>query len=145
MDFKHLLAVALVTVIVVGGCETTGSETRPVRDLAGTSWLATDIGGKGVTDGVRPTLTFAEPGKVAGTGGCNRFFGAVTVDGPSVEFGKMGSTMMACPPPLMEQEKRYLDALGEAKRFEVRDGMLLIFGDGPSPIIRFSEMEAEGK
>ena len=141
MDFKYIFAVALLTVLLGGGCETTGSDRRPVTDLAGTSWLATDIGGKGIADGVRSTLTFTEPGKVAGSGGCNRFFGAVTMDGPSIEFGKMGSTIMACPPPLMEQEARYLDALGEGKRFEVRDGILLLFSDGPDPIVRFLKIE----
>lgn len=145
MDFKHLQAIALVTILLVGGCETTRSETRTVTDLAGTSWVAKDIGGIGVVGRVQSTLTFAEPGKVAGSGGCNRFFGTVTKDSSSIEFGKMGSTMMACPPPLMEQEKRYLAALGETKRFEVRDGMLLLFSDGPDPIVRFVKTETAPK
>jgi len=44
---------------------------------------------------------------------------------------------------MMEQEKRYLDALGQAKRFEVKDGMLFIYGTGPVPVIQFTQTEPE--
>lgn len=137
MTFKNILMPALVGVLFLGACETAESKPKPVMDLVGTSWLAEDIGGTGVAGDTRSTLTFVEPGKVAGRGGCNRFFGAVTTDGTTIEFGNLGSTMMACPEPFMDQEKRYFEALGKAKRFEAEDGMLLIFGDGPDPLVRF--------
>ena len=145
MTIKRALMPALVAAVLVGGCEATDSKPEPTMDLVGTSWLAEDIGGRGVIESAPSTLGFAEPGKVAGSGGCNRFFGAVTIDGPSIQFGEMGATMMACSPPAMDQETRYLNALGKAKRFEVKDGMLLIFADGPDPIVRFAKTEAEPK
>jgi len=41
----------------------------------------------------------------------------------------MGSTMMACHEPLMEQERRMLDALEQVTRFDVtEDGTLLLIG-----------------
>lgn len=143
MTMKRTLMAALVAAFAAGGCAAPGTETKQAVDLVGTSWLAEDIGGTPVADGVKSTLGFVEPGRVAGRGGCNRFFGAVTITGQSMEFGKMGSTMMACPPPIMEHESRYMNALGEAKRFEVKDGTLLIFGSGPASIIRFTQMEPE--
>jgi len=133
----------VVAAFMAGGCSAPGIETKQAVDLVGTSWLAEEIGGTDVAGSVKPTLDFIEPGKVAGRGGCNRFFGAVTIKGQSMEFGKMGSTMMACPPPIMEQERRYLEALGEAKRFEVKDGTLLLFKNDSDSIVRFFQMEPE--
>lgn len=147
MTVKKFLAIAFVAGVLVSGCETVSSkpkkEISPAADLIGTSWLATNIVGKGMAESAKSTLDFVEAGRVAGRGGCNRFFGAVTIDGQSIEFGKIGSTMMACPPPMMEQEKRYLEALGEAKRFEVKDEMLLVYGTGLDPLIQFTQAEAE--
>ncbi len=147
MTVKKFLAIAFVSSVLVNGSDVLSSEpekaTNGNGDLVGTFWLAIDVSGEGVAEGAKSTLGFIEAGKVAGRGGCNRFFGAVTIDGQSVEFGKMGSTMMACPPPMMEQEKRYLDALGEAKRFEVKDGMLLVYGTGPDPLIQFTQTAPE--
>jgi len=136
------LMVLILAALVAGGCETSNLETKEDVDLVGTSWLAKDIGASAIADGVKSTLSFVEPGKVAGRGGCNRYFGAVTINGQSMKFGKLGSTMMACPPPIMEQEQTYLQALGAAKRFEVKDGALLLFGNGPAPLIRFAQLES---
>ena len=49
---------------------------------------------------------------------------------------------MMCPPALMDQEERFLQALREARRFELRqDGeQLLIYGDGSEPLIRFTRI-----
>ena len=145
MTVKKFLAIAFVVGVLVSGCETVSSkpekETGPAADLIGTSWLTTNIGGKGMVEGAKSTLDFVEAGRVAGRGGCNRFFGAVTIDGQSIEFGKIGSTMMACPPPMMEQEKRYMDALGEVKRYEMTDEMLELYGIGPDSLIRFTRTE----
>jgi putative lipoprotein len=134
-----------VATTFLGGCEATGTDRDRAADLVGTSWVATEIGGRDVIEDTASTLEFAEPGKVFGKGGCNRFFGGVTIKGAAIEFGQMGSTMMACPDSMMDQERRYLEALGEAKRFESKDGLLLMFGAGPDPIIRFAKSEAAPK
>jgi heat shock protein HslJ len=46
--------------------------------------------------------------------------------------------MMACEPSVMEQERRFLDALGAVRRFEIApDGALvLVAGDQPKLIAR---------
>ncbi|MBL5974171.1 MAG: META domain-containing protein [Candidatus Leucobacter sulfamidivorax] len=43
-----------------------------------------------------PSIEFTDDGKYAGTDGCNRLFGAWTVDGDAIDLGAMGSTMMYC-------------------------------------------------
>lgn len=141
MAARTLMAI-IVAAFAAAGCETSDLQTSKDVDLVGTSWLAEEIGGNPVAEGVKSTLGFVEPGQVAGHGGCNRYFGAVTLDGQSMEFGKLGSTMMACPPPMMEQERRYMAALGAVKRFELKDGTLVLFAEGPGPLIRFTQSEA---
>ncbi len=42
------------------------------------------------------TLTFAQDGRVSGTTDCNNYMGSVTVDGSSLSFGQLASTMMYC-------------------------------------------------
>jgi heat shock protein HslJ len=60
--------------------ETTTADP-PRASLIGTSWLAEDIGGRGVIDRAQTTISFEPEGRVAGSGGCNRYFGAVTIKG----------------------------------------------------------------
>lgn len=66
--------------------------------------------------------------RFAATLGCNRMGGGVSVDGPSLRFDGPMSTMMACPPPLDDQERRFAEMLGrttawrlEGTRLEFRD------------------------
>jgi heat shock protein HslJ len=55
--------------------------------------------------------------------------GDFTLTGEGMQFGAMGSTMMACPEPLMKQERRMLDALEQVTRFDIaEDGALQLIG-----------------
>jgi heat shock protein HslJ len=75
-------------------------------DLTGTEWLLEDLGGAGVMDNIQTTLTFPEAGKIAGNGSCNRFFGPAEISGSAIKLGPLGSTRMACPEAVMNQERR---------------------------------------
>ncbi len=89
MTALRTLMVMSVAALVAGGCVTSNLETKESVELVGTAWLAEAIGGDtvavGVADGATSTLGFVEPGQVAGRGGCNRYFGDVTIDGQSIE------------------------------------------------------------
>jgi heat shock protein HslJ len=39
----------------------------------------------------------SEEQRVAGTGGCNRFSSTYEIEGSTIRFGVMATTMMACP------------------------------------------------
>ncbi len=111
------------------------AEPQPSPSLEGTSWRLEDLGGAGVIDNIEATLEFLAGGKVAGKGSCNRFFGTATISGPSLTIGGIGSTRMACPPALMDQESKYLAALGKSQRFQMQGTTLLInFGGGEKPL-----------
>jgi heat shock protein HslJ len=112
-------------------------------DLLGTAWLAREIGGQPVIDShVRSTMGFVEAGKVSGEAGCNRYFGPVAVDADAISFADLAATRMMCPDAQMDQEQRFLQALSAAKRLSLTgDGqMLLIYADGPDPIIRLARI-----
>lgn len=95
--------------------------------LVGPEWRLEDLLGGGVVDRSRVTLTLSSDGAAAGAGGCNRYFGTWSVDGGKLSFGKMGSTMMACVPALMEQESKYLRALESASSYSfTADGALVV-------------------
>ena len=105
--------------------------------LWGTSWVLVDLAGTPSIEGVQPTLDFPEPGKAAGMGSCNRFFGAVEVDGETITFKAMGSTRMACGAEIGKQETVYLKALQEAQRFELEGDELLVYSKDLEKPLRF--------
>ena len=111
--------------------------------LSGTSWLAEDIGGRGVIDRAQTTISFEPEGRVAGSGGCNRYFGSVTIKGDAITFSKkLGATMMACAPALMDQERRFFDALAATRSYRFDDpGHKLVFlGEDGALLVRFSQV-----
>jgi heat shock protein HslJ len=110
--------------------------------LTGTEWLLEDLGGAGVIDNIQATLTFPEAGKTAGKGSCNRFFGPAEITGSAIKLGPLGTTRMACPEAVMNQEKKYLDALQAAERFEWKAPYLLIYCKGFEKPLRFTRMKS---
>jgi heat shock protein HslJ len=114
---------------------------QPARfSLSNSEWLLEDLNGNGVLDSVQATLTFPEPGKAAGNGSCNRFFGPAEITGDSIKFGPLGSTRMACPEAIMNQETKYLQALQSAERFEWKDPYLLIYCKSLEKPLRFTRI-----
>ena len=106
----------------------TMSEASP---LAGTEWWVEDIEQAGVVDNVHTTIAFPGPGQVAGDGGCNRYKGSVEFDGAAVKFGPLASTMKMCPPALMDQERKFHQAMTRVVSWEVAsDTGLLHLKDG---------------
>ncbi len=72
----------------------------------------------------------AQGRRVAGSGGCNSLLGGYRLDDNRIVFEKLASTMMACAAG-MEQEQRFLGALGEATSWRVLGSHLdLIDADG---------------
>jgi len=104
--------------------------------LKGTEWLAEDIGGSSVLDIVQSTLVIEGGGRISGSGGCNRYFGTATVEGGKIKIGPLGATQMACVPAQMEQERKFLDALGATKGFRFDDGKLTLLDASGKPLMR---------
>jgi heat shock protein HslJ len=137
---RSILEVSSIRVVPAA---TNPSLVKPVgADLVGTDWLLEDLAGTAVIHGVQATLAFPEAGKVTGKGSCNGFFGSVEISGNTIKFGPLGSTRMACPEPIMDQENKYLAALQDAERFERTDSHLLIYCKGFAKPLRFAQTPA---
>ncbi len=69
---------------------------------------------------------------IGGSGGCNTYGGNYTVNGETISFKEIFSTLIACEPlAITQQEQAYFQALGAATRFRFEDGLLIIsYGNG---------------
>lgn len=74
---------------------------------------------------------------VAGTSGCNRLFGSYeTGADQSLKLKMGGMTMMACPEPLMTQEKNFLEAMQLVSNYRI-EGEKLELRKGDQVLARF--------
>jgi heat shock protein HslJ len=117
--------VALGLAVVLVGCRTAGPAAPANVSLAGTSWGAEDIDGRGVMSGVSSTLVFDAAQRISGRAACNQYFGtAERGEGGRLLLKPAGTTRMACPDAVMEQERRFLEALGAVTSYRSDGGAL---------------------
>ncbi|MGH6861061.1 MAG: META domain-containing protein [Phyllobacterium sp.] len=108
-------------------------------DPAG-KWLAEDIAGGGVIDRLQTTLEIEGTGAF-GKGGCNRYGSTVKIDGDRLTFTPAVSTRMACAPAIMEQERKFLDALGKVRGWETARSKLVLLDGSGKPVLTFSPLD----
>jgi len=85
-------------------------------------WRITHIGKQPVNAATAATISFLANNGIAGSTGCNRFFGQYTLAGETLSFKGMGSTRMAYSAELMAQESAFLKALESVNRFSFHTG-----------------------
>jgi len=116
---------ALGRAMVLGGCSTAGPAGSTSPSLAGTSWVAEDIDGHGVLGGTPSTLVFDAAQRISGRAACNQYFGtAERGEGARLQLKPAGTTRMACPEPVMDQERRFLEMLGTVVSYRGDGGTL---------------------
>ena len=117
----------------VDAADMAGDATPAESSLAGT-WVVEDILGSGIIDDSRVTLDFSE-GRIAGRASCNSYQGAWSMEDGKLSIVNVGVTMMACPEALMNQERRFLDALNSADGFRFDDTGALYLTSGSDDLI----------
>ena len=110
---KRLALAALV------GAGLMGCAAEPVQLQQNRSYILEWIGERPLMDYSHLTITLGEDGRAYGNGGCNHWFAPYTLEGDKLSFGKIGSTRKLCAPAVMEQEKRFLQALENVQRWDV--------------------------
>ena len=85
-------AIASLAMLLAGG-------TVLADGLAGSEWRPVQLGEHAVADAASLFVRFEAEGRVAGHGGCNRFFGAYQIADGRISIGPLGATRMACPEP----------------------------------------------
>ncbi|SHM58962.1 Membrane-bound lysozyme-inhibitor of c-type lysozyme [Roseovarius litoreus] len=125
-------------VLVLDDRELRGCGGDAASLLAAGDWRIEDVAGMGVVDDAQAEITLSRAGRLAGSTGCNRFFGTYELTGEGLSFGPVGATMMACPDALMMQERRIFEALEQVRRFDLDEtgALLLIGGPEDAPLLK---------
>lgn len=105
-------------------------------------WRADAIGAAPLPATPRPDITFAAEGRAYGSSGCNRFMGGFTLDGAALRFDPIAGTRMACEPPAMEVEQRFLDALAAVRGWRLEGPALLLTDGAGATVMRLLRAEA---
>lgn len=81
----------------------------------------------GIPFPAQATLTFPEPGHIAGSAPCNSYAGTLTAPYPWFETGPIAATKRACPD--LAQETLFFTALSEMQLAEVSGNVLILSND----------------
>lgn len=119
----------LAVSVTVDGRRLQGCGGEPAALLRGAEWVVEDVDGGGIVDHSRATLNFRDNGRLDGRASCNRYTASYALSGEGLNVGRAASTLMACAPALMRQERRFLDILQGVSRFEVGETGELVLID----------------
>jgi heat shock protein HslJ len=133
---EHRMAATVLAALVVVGCastpdgaiSTSASSVSAPTTLEGPTWRLTSIDGHPALPGVRVTAVFSsDDDRVAGSAGCNQYFGRAAVKGERIEVGALGSTKMFCTTDgVMLQEAAYLSTLRQATVYSLAGRQLFL-------------------
>lgn len=122
------LLLTLLAGTLLAGCAT---ESPALKQDHG--YVLEWIGERPLIDNSHLTMTLGNDGRAYGNAGCNHWFASYQLHGDAITFGPVGSTRKLCAPALMEQEHRFLEAMGKVQRWDV------------SPIEQLRLWPAQGK
>ncbi|WP_300033744.1 META domain-containing protein [uncultured Roseobacter sp.] len=111
---------ALCALTVTAACWK--DETLSAYGAADRTWVLSELDGKPFR--APATLTFPEPGQMAGAGPCNSFSAVMEAPYPWFEAGPLAATRRACPD--LPSETEYFRALGEMSLSEVLGDTLIL-------------------
>ncbi|MCR8550373.1 META domain-containing protein [Salipiger sp. P9] len=66
-----------------------------------------------------PEMRFDEAGRLAGTGGCNRYRASVGIDGGAMRIEGTMATRMFCGPAVMAQEQAFFALLAQVDGWQI--------------------------
>jgi len=123
------IVLGLFVLLVLAACAGGSSAS-----IVGT-WKLVSYNGTSAAAGADTSIEFKD-GRVNGNVGCNGFSGDYKVNGASITFDKMMSTLMACADPIGTQESVTLAALNGSASFALDGNTLTITSaDGASVIV----------
>jgi heat shock protein HslJ len=130
--------VLALTAGLLAGCAS-GSTIRDDGVLAGTTWGVERID-EVPADHAAATLRFVSDSRVAGRAGCNQYAGAAHLGSRTLRISETLATRMACEPAIMQQETRFLTALGAVRTFRREGDRLLLIDDAEHVRVRLGPL-----
>ena len=116
------------------------SATQSPVPLEGTAWKLIELGGAPLAESPQEREAelqlHAEGHRLAATGGCNRLLGSYELRGETLTLAPGAMTMMACPEPVMAQERNFTGALRATKSYRIAGDTLQLM-DGGRIVARF--------
>lgn len=100
------------------------------------NWITERIQGHKVHAKVQSTLDIAQDGKISGSGGCNRYMGGMEIKGDKVKVQPVGATLMACPPPMMQQDSKFHAALNLVTSWKLSKNKLILIDSKNREVLR---------
>lgn len=147
MSEHQWLKWGVLAVAFVGGLALIAIAYNAGGSLEGPTWVVDELVVDGSStapmDGSSITATF-EDGGVGGISGCNSYSGSYELDGSSIAFGPMATTLMFCDEGLMTQEQAYLVLLDSAEEYEVSGDTLTMLSGSGDTLITYSEGSTDG-
>ncbi|MBE2279364.1 MAG: META domain-containing protein [Ignavibacteriaceae bacterium] len=139
--YKILIVITLT--ILFAGCFSQSVIKEETVLLSNNLWTLSSLPGIEVLDSQSekaPNISFnLNENKVSGFAGCNRFMGPVQINGETIKFGNIASTMMACPE--MELEIKFMKIFNTVDRYTIQDGKLIFFS-GDNVVAKFNKGKA---
>ena len=120
MNVRGIVLTMLGVAALAVGCRSSHA-AAPAPSLIGTSWRAEEIDGRGVPERPESTLAFEDARRITGHTACNRYFGGRELGEGTIRLKPAGTTRIAWPPAVMDQESRFLAALGPPPPSESRE------------------------
>ncbi len=104
--------------------------------LLGDAWQVVEVDSASVADPQQMTMVFGSDGRIAGIAACNHYSGNFSLSGEGLRLSQVLATRMACAPALMEEEQRFLTALGAVTGFAIAAEGALELKSGDHVLIR---------
>jgi len=139
-DYTTLLAGVLVALLGTG-CDWSATTVLISPSgtviLFGARWEVMEVDGMAATVTPAAYVAFETAQRIAGSSGCNRYVAELNPSQTTVSMGTVGGTRLVCEPGVMEQERRFINAL-ESTTTHVVDGDTMQFMNGTGRVlIRF--------
>ena len=132
-----MIRLALLACLLIGAADKPGT---PDASLTNTYWKLMELHGESVSvpaDQREPSMVLhMAENRVKGHLGCNEFTGRYEVYPEQLLFESLVTTKKMCSQG-MEQEQRYLNALGEVLLFSISGDDLVLYDRGQESILRF--------
>jgi heat shock protein HslJ len=124
---------ALWTLVFTLAAGCARDETVAAYGAANRIWVLSEIDGQSFP--AEATLTFPEPGRIAGQAPCNSYFADMAAPYPRFVSGPIASTRRICPDEAAE--RAYFEALSAMRLTEVLGETLILSAeDGRSMVFR---------
>ncbi|GAB3092618.1 META domain-containing protein [Aestuariicella hydrocarbonica] len=132
---RQIIPTTCLLALVLGGGCTMKDDAQSAQTLSGV-WHVDYIEGRGVIDNSPAHYQFHADNQLSGHATCNQFSGAYSVEQGEITIGELATTRKMCPPALMEQEQRLLEALKRVKRWKTDNGLMYLFDANGAELFR---------